>query len=222
MTDDHARSPVSSQLQTHWNAAYQRNATDKVSWYEARPTISLAMIEACALPRDARIIDIGGGASKLAANLLAAGYQTVTVLDIAQTALDAAREAAGPGASRINWICADVTQWQPHLTFDLWHDRAVFHFLVDPADRLRYIETIRRTLAPGGYLVLATFAPDGPERCSGLPVMRYAADDIAALLRPDFVLREQRVHTHQTPSGVAQRFSYARLQRTDLQNTKLN
>ncbi len=197
----------------HWDAAYQRTSSDRLSWYEDTPAVSLALIDACSLKPRASAVDVGGGASKLASALLERGFGAVTVVDLSQAALSAAQDAIGPGADRIDWVCADITGWIPGERFDLWHDRAVFHFLTDPLDRDRYIAVVNQSVAPGGFVVLATFAPDGPERCSGLPVQRYSADDLAALFAPGFVMREQISHTHVTPSGVSQRFTYVRLQR---------
>lgn len=200
--------------QDHWNAVYRRNAADAVSWFEAEPALSLAMIGDCGLGLDARIVDIGGGASGLPAGLLARGFRDVTVLDIAQAALDIARARMGDDADKMRWIEADITTWRPGRTYDLWHDRAVLHFLTDAADRARYAATVGAALAPGGHAIIASFAPDGPERCSGLPVMRSAPEDIAALLGPGFAPRASRNHEHHTPGGTVQRFSYVRLQKS--------
>lgn len=195
----------------HWNAAYTRNPADRVSWFEAEPVTSLELIEACALEPEAPIIDIGGGASRLTAALHARGYRDLSILDIAQTALDAAAHTL---PDTVALIQADITSWRPARHYALWHDRAVFHFLTDPADRAAYLATLRRAVRPHGYVILATFALEGPERCSGLPVVRYDANRMAELLAPDFTLRAERAHTHHTPGGAAQRFAYAHLQRT--------
>lgn len=197
----------------HWNAAWRRNAPHAVSWYEAEPTLSLSMIDACHLPAAARIIDIGGGTSELAGSLLVRGFNRVAVLDIAAPALEAARVRMGALAERVDWITADVTKWQPGHRYDLWHDRAVFHFLTDPADRARYVTALRAAVPSGGHVVIATFALDGPDRCSGLPVMRYDSRAIGEVVGTDFVLRDSCRHQHKTPAGLIQHFTYARFQR---------
>jgi SAM-dependent methyltransferase len=197
----------------HWDAAYRRTFPDRLSWFEAEPTVSLALIDACSPKHGASAVDIGGGASVLAPALLERGFASVTVVDLSQSALSIAQAALGTVAARIDFVCADVTRWIPGETFDLWHDRAVFHFLTDPEDRDRYVALVDRSVGAGGSVVLATFSPDGPERCSGLPVQRYSADDLAALFAPSFLLRERISHTHITPTGVSQQFTYVRLQR---------
>ncbi|MDD2862002.1 MAG: class I SAM-dependent methyltransferase [Acidiphilium sp.] len=206
-----ASDPSPAERRDHWNAAYTRNPPDRVSWFEAEPTTSLDLVETCALAPDSPIIDIGGGASRLSGALYARGYRDLSILDIARTALD---EAARSLPATVTMIEADITAWQPQKHYALWHDRAVFHFLTDPQDRASYLATLRRAVMPHGHVILATFAPDGPERCSGLPVVRYDADRMAELLAPDFTLIARRAHTHNTPGGAAQRFIYAHLQRT--------
>lgn len=197
----------------HWEALYRRQAPTRVSWYQDSPTRSLAMIERTGIARDARIVDVGGGASTLVDRLLERGFANVTVLDIASAALAAAKARLGERAQRVEWVVADVTAWRPPGLYDLWHDRAVFHFLVEESDRRAYAATLCAALAPGGHAIIATFALDGPERCSGLPVMRYSADGLAGELGVDFHLIESAPETHVTPAGVEQRFLYARFTR---------
>ena len=198
---------------THWDGAYQRNGAESVSWFEPRPALSLQLIAACGLGADAPMVDIGGGASGLALGLLELGYQHLTVLDISAQALALARDRMGAGAARVDFVVGDATDWQPKTRFALWHDRAVFHFLTESADRARYMAILRASVLPGGFLVMASFAPDGPERCSGLPVRRYDADLLAAELGSAFALVETHRHAHRTPGGAVQNFMYARYQR---------
>ncbi|MDH3579382.1 MAG: class I SAM-dependent methyltransferase [Hyphomicrobiales bacterium] len=199
----------------HWNAAYASSAPDRVSWYQQTPTLALELIAGCDLAPDAAIVDVGGGASTLVDALLAAGYRNVSVLDVAATALSAARERLGDRASAVTWLEADITRWRPQSAYDLWHDRAVFHFLTRAADRAAYTEALEAALAPGGHAIIATFAPDGPEQCSGLPVERYSAESLAQELGPGFALAEVRHETHVTPGGGAQAFIYCRFVRAE-------
>lgn len=183
----------------HWNGVYNTKGAEDVSWFEPSPTQSLALIELAGMLKTTRIVDIGGGRSSLAAELRARGYTDVDVLDIA--------ESVHPS------IVADVTTWKPTRKYRLWHDRAVFHFLVDPAKRTAYRETLASALKPRGKAIIATFADDGPERCSGLPVMRYSPESLAAELAPVLTLVEARRHTHITPWGSEQRFVYGLFER---------
>ena len=162
---------------------------------------------------DASIIDIGGGASRLADALVAEGFHSVSVLDVSEKALATSRDRLGPRAENVAWIVADVTAWRPDKSYDLWHDRAAFHFLTEPADRAAYAECVRNAVRPGGHVIIGTFAPDGPERCSGLPVVRHDAASIGEVLGPSFKLIESRRHDHLTPGGTVQRFQFSRFQR---------
>ena len=193
----------------HWNAAYAARGADAVSWFDRDASESIAHILPLLGPGDP-VIDVGGGASDLAARLTTRGLGPVTVLDLSDTALALARGRAGEAAARIAWIRGDVTRWTPPHPFALWHDRAVFHFLTDSDDRAAYLATLAVALRPGGHAVIATFAEDGPDLCSGLPVLRYAPEALAAtieaaapgLLVPVAAAR----HLHRTPSGAGQRF----------------
>jgi SAM-dependent methyltransferase len=208
----------------HWDSVYGSKGDAEVSWTEAEPARSLALIaEACpSRPRGAgsdavrraRVIDVGGGTSRLAERLLDVGY-AVTVLDVSAAALARAREYLGAREDDVQWVVADVT-CNPHLdgTFDVWHDRAVFHFLTDPADRAAYAALLARSLAPGGHAIIATFAPEGPERCSGLPVRRYDGPALAAeFAGVGFMLVKTVPHVHVTPWGKPQAFQYSVLRR---------
>ncbi len=192
----------------HWDKVYAERKPDEVSWYQAEPTVSLELIQGLGLSQDAAIIDVGGGASVLVDRLLALGYGDLSVLDISNKALDYSRQRLGAAASKVTWLVADVTAFSPSKVFDLWHDRAVFHFLTDAKDREAYVLRLRQGLRAGGHLILASFAPDGPEKCSGLPVCRYDANTLQAALGPGFKLLTQRDETHTTPWDTQQRFSY--------------
>ncbi|WP_096700420.1 class I SAM-dependent methyltransferase [Magnetospirillum sp. 15-1] len=199
---------------THWQTVWTTKQPEEVSWYQDDPAPSLAMITAAGLRRDAAIIDVGGGASVLVDRLLERGYVHVAVLDIAEAALRQAAERLGPMGDDVTWIEADVLGWRPVPgLFDLWHDRAVLHFLDQPADQARYVEVMKAALGPGATVVLATFAPDGPQKCSGLPVCRHDAASLAALLGPDFRLVEEARHEHVTPGGNVQKFQWCRFVR---------
>jgi SAM-dependent methyltransferase len=197
----------------HWERAYTERTADQLSWYEPLPQRSLDLIQATRLDHDARILDVGGGASSLAARLLAMGYADITVADISPAALAHAQSEFGSDVARITWIEADIRSHDFGRWYDLWHDRAVFHFMVDAADRDGYLDVLRKTLRPGGHLILATFGPQGPTHCSGLPVERYGADDIQRILGDDFELISSTLAAHRTPSRRSQQFHYAHLLR---------
>ncbi|MDQ6738334.1 MAG: class I SAM-dependent methyltransferase [Gemmatimonadota bacterium] len=193
----------------HWEAVYETKATDAVSWYQPSAARSLALVQRVAPEHDARIIDVGGGASVLVDELLAAGYGNITVLDIAQTALDEDRKRLGVLENAISWVAGDVCDVRLDTnTYDIWHDRAVFHFLTDAADRAAYVRQLRRALKPGGHVVIAAFAEDGPEKCSGLPVVRYSCEAIHRGLGNDFDVVITERELHRTPWGSEQSFVY--------------
>jgi ubiquinone/menaquinone biosynthesis C-methylase UbiE len=197
----------------HWEQTYAEKEPDRVSWFQDRPVRSLHLIEAAGLEPSAGIIDVGGGASNLAAELLRIGYTDVTVADISAGALERARDALGPGGLRVHWLQADVRTCNFARRFDLWHDRAVFHFMVTAADREAYLAALRRALTPGGHVVILTFGPAGPQQCSGLPVQRYDIDALLATLGPEFKVLSSGLEAHTTPSGNEQQFLYAHLGR---------
>jgi SAM-dependent methyltransferase len=197
----------------HWTDVYEHKDPDEVSWYQPEPTRSLQLIDSAHLPLDAAIIDVGGGASKLALRLLEAGYTDVTVADISPSALARATAEAGQAAGRISWVLADARRHVFARRYDVWHDRAVFHFMVTPHDRAAYLATLRRSLRPGGHLIIATFGPEGPERCSGLPTARYDTDALSAVLGGEFLLVRSGLETHRTPGGSEQQFLYAHFRR---------
>jgi SAM-dependent methyltransferase len=197
---------------SHWDRANAKGERDG-SWYETVPAVSLEMIEAAGVGPDTCVVDIGGGDSRLIDQLVARGLDCLAVLDVSAVALHRAQARLGASASVPQWIEADVTAEWSLDPMDIWHDRAVFHFLTEPTDRTRYVSQLRNTLKPTGSAIIATFAQDGPERCSGLPVVRYSPDSLAAELGPEFVLREARPHQHVTPWGTVQSFQYSRFTR---------
>jgi len=199
--------------QEHWETVYTTRGETDVSWFQESPAPSLELIEQLQPRKDAAIIDIGGGASRLADGLLDRGFRRVTVLDISAAALDLAALRLGRRASEVAWIVDDVTQWEPSRRFDIWHDRAAFHFLIDPADREAYIARLKQALIPGGHAIIATFAADGPEKCSGLPVHRTDAAELARELGAEFTLLDSRKHDHATPWNANQRFQFSIFQR---------
>jgi hypothetical protein len=199
--------------QEHWNQVYQTKGAQDVSWYQRRPDLSLALIAASGVSKDAGIIDVGGGASALVDFLLDDGFKRVGVVDLSGAALAQSRARLGARAGAVEWFEADVTSFEPSHRFGLWHDRAVLHFLTAEADRRGYVATLRRTLQRGGAVVISTFALDGPPKCSGLEVMRYDEHSIRAELGEEFQLQEVRRETHMTPWESEQRFIYFRFQR---------
>jgi ubiquinone/menaquinone biosynthesis C-methylase UbiE len=203
------------QAKEHWESVYTTKAPQSVSWFQEHATRSLELIRGAATSRDAPIIDVGGGASTLVDDLLGAGYTNLTVLDLSGAALSAARTRLGPSvAQKVTWLEADVTQVQlPAHGYEVWHDRAVFHFLTSEDARSRYVEAVRRTVKPGGHLIVATFAEDGPTQCSGLPVVRYGPAQLHAQFGEPFVLVSHLREAHRTPFGTLQQFLYCHCRR---------
>lgn len=197
----------------HWENVYTSKEATQVSWYEAVPAPSLELIRSVADPRTSSLIDIGGGASLLVDALLAENMADIAVLDLSATALESARARLGHEGDRVEWIAADVTRWRPGRVYDIWHDRAAFHFLIEESDRTAYAATLEKAVAPGGHAIIATFAPDGPERCSGLSVRRYEPAALAEALGAGLRLLESRRHIHITPWGATQSFQYSLLLR---------
>jgi trans-aconitate methyltransferase len=194
----------------HWNQVWRTRSPQQVSWYQAEPRVSLELIAAAGIAKDAGIIDVGGGASVLVDRLLDLGYTNLAVLDIAGAAMQVSRERLGTRAGAVEWHEADVTAFEPPRRYALWHDRAVFHFLTEAGDRRKYVAALRKSLQPRGTAIIATFAPDGPPKCSGLDVLRHDEASLGAELGPDFALQEARRETHITPSQAEQRFIYCR------------
>lgn len=200
---------MSNDRASHWESIYQTKADDQVSWFQHTPEPSLTLLTLAGATPASAIIDIGAGASHLVDALIDRGHGDVTVLDISQAALDADRARLGSAASRVTWIRSDVTAWQPSRSYDIWHDRAAFHFLTDPADQAAYAAVLTRALKPGGHAIIGTFAPDGPEKCSGLPIIRHDADSIGQLLGSGFELVDARRHEHKTPWDSIQLFQFS-------------
>jgi 2-polyprenyl-3-methyl-5-hydroxy-6-metoxy-1,4-benzoquinol methylase len=197
----------------HWEGVYRTKNEREVSWFQETPSVSLELIRSAGATRHSSIVDIGGGASRLVDALVEGGYEVVTVLDLAESALAAAQARFGQAAAQVTWIVADVVGWKPRQRYDVWHDRAAFHFLTDAADRIAYATCLREALSPGGHAIIATFALDGPERCSGLPVIRYDATSLGEALGDAFSLVETRRHDHHTPMGSTQRFQFSMFRR---------
>lgn len=202
-----------SSRQEHWDEVYRAKAEKELSWFEEHPAVSLDLIRAAGINREDPIIDIGGGESRLVDVLLDAGFSAVTVLDISEHALEAAKARLGPRAEKVTWIVADVTAWEPAQAYALWHDRAAFHFLTSAASREAYAARAAKAVRPGGYVIIGTFAPEGPERCSGLPVQRHDAASLGAVLGGGFALVLSRRHAHRTPAGKIQQFQFSLFRR---------
>lgn len=195
--------------QTHWDHVYQTKSAGQTSWYQPHLHASLEWIAAAAPDRSASIIDVGAGESTLADDLLALGYRNLTVLDLSEAAITKSQHRLGSAASQITWLTADITTAAlPAHTYDLWHDRAVFHFLTDPAQRRAYARQLASSLRPAAHAVIATFGPDGPQKCSGLPTRRYNADSLLHALGPDFRIAKSSLLDHHTPFGTTQQFLY--------------
>lgn len=190
-----------------WDATYRTHGVEGVSWFQTQPTVSLELIEATGAAPDAAIIDVGGGASFLVDHLVTRAYRDVSVLDISTVALGKAQARLGAGAP-VNWLREDVLAFTPSRRYHIWHDRAVFHFLVNQSDRAQYRDILVSSLAPGGYVVMGTFAEDGPLRCSGLPVARYSDQMLAEVFGDSFRVIETRRELHRTPSGGTQPFAW--------------
>jgi hypothetical protein len=198
----------------HWQRVYTKRAPTQVGWYEPDPVTSRRLVMAAVAAGATSVIDIGGGSSSLAGQLLELGVGRIAVLDISEAGLDLARQRLGPRADAIEWIAADVTRVEDVGRFDVWHDRAAFHFLLDTDARRRYVTLAGRTVPAGGTAVMATFSHDGPETCSGLPVHRWEADELAAECGPGWRLTQSEGRTHTTPSGAPQAYVYCVLRRS--------
>jgi len=193
----------------HWEKIYRTKAPDQVSWFRPHLQKSLALIERAASDRSASIIDVGAGASTLVDDLIAAGYANLTVLDISHVAIEVAKKRLGEASKSIRWLCADVTAENfAGNAYDVWHDRAVFHFLTRPDARLAYVRNVKWAVKPGGHVIISTFGPEGPEKCSGLEVIRYDAESLQQEIGSLFRLVESSKELHHTPFGTTQQFIY--------------
>jgi len=205
-------SPDRHERADHWEQVYECNETDEVSWYQSESLMSLDFVDLLGIQPDAGIVDVGGGGSVLVDALLRQGYVDLTVLDISESALEASRRRVGRGAP-VKWVVHDLLTWEPDRQYGLWHDRAVFHFLAgNETDAYRRL--LQQAVAPGGSIIMATFALDGPEWCSGLPVTRYGATQLASFLAPEFTVVEERREVHRTPGGLEQPFTWIAARRT--------
>jgi 2-polyprenyl-3-methyl-5-hydroxy-6-metoxy-1,4-benzoquinol methylase len=196
-------------VQTHWEKVYAEKAPNAVSWYRPHLEISLALIEQTASGRSAKVIDVGGGESTLVDDLLDHGYENITVLDISQSAIDANRKRLGKAAERVRWLVADITRVELESSlYDVWHDRAVFHFLTAVADRIAYVRQVAHAVKRGGHVIVSTFGPEGPARCSGLDVVRYDAESLHREFGIHFRMLGSSAELHRTPFGTIQQFLY--------------
>jgi 2-polyprenyl-3-methyl-5-hydroxy-6-metoxy-1,4-benzoquinol methylase len=201
--------PIFVNAQRHWEHIYATKGPDQVSWFSPHLNASLELIDRTSVSTNAAIIDVGGGESTLVDDLLAQGYRNLTVLDISQTAIDACKKRLGNDAGRVHWLTADITKVElGRSQFDVWHDRAVFHFLTTPSDRVAYVRQVTRSVKPGGHVVVATFGPQGPTRCSDLEVVRYDEDSLHNEFGAHFRMVESSKSMHRTPFGTAQQFLY--------------
>jgi SAM-dependent methyltransferase len=197
----------------HWEGVYSAKAETEVSWFQTTPAPSLDLMRLAGADRESAVIDIGGGASLLVDHLVAEGFRDLTVLDLSLAALEKSQARLGEAGADVTWIAGDATEWSPPRTYDVWHDRAAFHFLTAATDRAAYVERLRRALRVGGAAIFGTFAPEGPEKCSGLPVMRHDAASLSAELGPGFKLLDERRHDHRTPAGATQKFQFSTFRR---------
>lgn len=206
---------ASDSRQAHWENVYASKGEREVSWFQDSPAPSLGLIAEVGATLDTPIIDIGGGASRLVDSLVERGFRAVTVLDLSEAALRTAQGRLGDRATQARWLVADATTWESSETYDIWHDRAAFHFLTDERDRDAYVARLSQALKPGGYAIIATFALDGPEKCSGLPVARYDAASLRTTLGPRFAFIDTRPHVHAAPWGSTQSFQFSLFRRVN-------
>ena len=197
----------------HWDKVYARKRPVELTWFQEEPTTSLSLIRRAGVGPDARILDVGGGTSRLPSFLLQEGFLRLSVLDVSGQALTIAGTQLGDRAQEIEWLEADLLEFEPLHRWELWHDRALFHFLTEPGDRDAYLRVLSRGLEPGGHVIIATFSLDGPTRCSGLDVVRYSPDSLHSVLGPDYQMRGNVEEAHQTPNGGTQSFLYSWFQR---------
>ena len=203
------RESMALNVKNHWDKIYTAKAPDAVSWYRPHLEKSIHLIERAAPSRSASIIDVGGGESTLVDDLLTRGYQNITILDFSQTAIDVTRSRLGPASGTVRWLAADIAEAQlVSKTYDVWHDRAVFHFLTAPEERIAYVRQVAKAVKPGGHVLISTFGPEGPTKCSGLDVVRYNAESLHAEFGLRFRLLDSIKELHRTPFGTTQQFLY--------------
>ena len=197
------------ETKSHWEQVYQSKAPEAVSWYAPHLETSIKLIQQATSDKQAAIIDVGGGEATLVDDLLDHGRQRISVLDISQTAIDVARKRLGENGANVAWYCSDITSATlPESYFDVWHDRAVFHFLTNENDRKKYIRQVMRSVKHGGHVIISTFGPEGPDKCSGLDVVKYDADTLHTEFGKNFQLIESSTEIHHTPFGTTQQFLY--------------
>ena len=207
--------------QAHWEKVYASKREHELSWFQENPAPSLDLIAKAGATAASSVIDVGGGASRLVDALVENGFLNVTVLDLSDAALMAAKARLLSRADQVRWVVADVTEWEPHgLIYDIWHDRAAFHFLTEGHDRMAYVARLINAVKPGGQAIIATFAPDGPERCSGLPVARYDAQSLRRVVGDAFDLIETLRHEHRTPWGSEQHFQFSLFRRVSVRSDR--
>ena len=207
--------------QAHWEKVYASKRENEVSWFQENPAPSIDLISKAGATAASSVIDIGGGASRLVDALVGSGFLDVTVLDLSDAALAAAKARLGSRAGQVQWVQADVTEWEPQgRAYDIWHDRAAFHFLTEECDRMAYVARLIKAVKPGGHAIIATFAPDGPERCTGLPVQRYDAESLRGVVGDAFELIGTLLHEHRTPWGSAQHFQFSLFRRVSARSDR--
>lgn len=196
-----------------WDGVYDRTGAVAVSWFQRQPAVSLELIDRLQVAPRSSVLDVGGGASGLTSALVRRGFRDVTVVDVSKSALAAGRQRLGSARPGVRFVQHDLLTWEPQRRYDLWHDRAMLHFFVEPTQRARYVDVLTSAVVAGGGVIIGVFAEDGPERCSGLPVMRYSSHQIARLLGEGFALVDDRLERHTTPAGVVQSFQWVALRR---------
>jgi hypothetical protein len=211
--NQYKRIPHSNPARSHWDSVYERKSPGEVSWFQPSPVISLELIRAVGVGYLDAIIDVGGGASTLVDHLLERGFGNITVLDISKAAIDTNHTRLGSQARRVTWVVGDVLEFQPDRSFELWHDRACFHFMTSETQRKKYVRSLELSVVAGGACIIAAFAPDGPRRCSGRDIVRYDADRLLEELGPKWQLERQVHENHRTPAGSTQSFNYFLLRR---------
>jgi len=209
-----SKAKTSFDRKNHWETIYQTKELTEVSWYQPKPEVSLNFIKESNLDLSAKIIDVGGGDSFLADHLLELGYSNITVLDISKNAINRAKERLGNRADKVNWIVTDISEFHPQESYDLWHDRAVFHFLTDKEDVETYVETIVNHLKPNGHFILGTFATDGPQKCSGIEITQYSPENMEARFSPHFDKIKCMQVQHPTPFNTIQNFTFCHFKKT--------
>lgn len=203
----------------HWNEVYEQKQITEVSWYEPMPETSLSFITECKLEKDAAIIDVGGGDSFLAEFLVAQGFSDITVLDISEKAIERAKERLGEKAEEIKWIVADASEFTPEKKYDLWHDRAAFHFLTEEGQVQNYLKNVSEAVKPGGYVIIGCFSEEGPKTCSGLEIKQYSIDKLQQLFAGSFSTMSCKNVEHHTPSGATQDFTFCSFRKRNRNTT---